>query len=121
MRPELQEETFVYEVWKDSVMLVRDNFKEKTEGSTIEILKNEIITSSKSKYKVYVYIDGNLDNPITMAGRTFKFSIYGEGTGAIYEENVIDNYTAPSNSDSVFFNTSLARSSIKSITISEGV
>ena len=116
---ELQEETFVYEIWKDNEMLVRDNFQEKQEGSTIEILKNEIITTSKSKYKVYVYIDGNKDNPITMAGKSFKFSIYGKGTGAIYEENVIGNYTSPSSSDSVFLNTSLARSSIKSITIAE--
>ncbi len=115
----LQEESFVYEIWKDNEMVVRDNFQNKKQGSTIEILENEIITTSKSKYMVYIYIDGNKVNPLTMGGNSFKFSVYGKGTGAIYEENVIGNYTAPSNSSSVFLNSSLARSSIKSLTIAE--
>ncbi len=115
----LKEESFVYEVWKDSTMLTRGNFQGKEQGSTIELLTNEIITENDSIYLVYIYIDGNLDNPISMSNSSFRFSVYGQGTGAIYKKNVIANPSTPSSSDSNFLNTSITRSSIQTITIAK--
>lgn len=95
----LKEESFVYEVWKDNTKLASGNFKDKIEGDTINILSNEIITENDSIYLVYVYIDGNVDNPITMSNSSFRFSVYGKGSGAIYKTNVIESPSTPSNSD----------------------
>ena len=55
---------------------------------------------------------------ITMSNNNFRFNIYGEGTGAIYKENVIQNETTtPSSSSSTFLNTEVLRNQIESITI----
>ena len=53
-----------------------------------------------------------------MTNQNFRFNIYGEGTGAIYKENVIQNETTtPSSSSSTFLNTEVLRNQIESITI----
>ena len=116
---ELKEETFVYEIVKDNEILYSNNFKDNKEGDVIELLTNEVITEDDSIYLVYVYIDGNRDNPSDMANKNFKFTLYGEGTGAVYKENTMAEVSTPSNSDSVFLNTQIARSSIQTITIAE--
>ncbi|MBQ8192942.1 MAG: BspA family leucine-rich repeat surface protein [Bacilli bacterium] len=115
----LQEESFVYEVWNDSTMVSSGNFKGKEEGHAIELLTNEVVTSSSNLYKIYIYIDGSMNNPPSMGGNYFRFSLYSEGTGAIYEENTIATFTTPSNSSSPFLNSGLARKDIEAITIVE--
>lgn len=115
----LKHETFIYEVIKDDVVLYSDNFKDKQQGETIELLTDQIITENDSIYFIYVYIDGTRDNPLEMAGKSFKFTVYGEGTGAIYRNNVISNPSAPSSSSSTFLNTQITRNSIQTITIAE--
>lgn len=116
---ELQEESFVYEIWKDGIRLNSGNFAEDSEEDTITLLSNQVITETSSAYMVYVYIDGNYENPIEMSSQAFRFSIFGEGTGAIYKENTIANFTPPTNSSSPFLNSGIARSDIESITIVE--
>ena len=115
----LQENTFVYELYNGSNELITSgNFSDKKQGDTITLANNEIVTSNVSIYTLYIYIDGNRDNPITMTNQNFRFNIYGEGTGAIYKENVIQNETTtPSNSSSTFLNTEVLRNQIESITI----
>ena len=115
----LQENTFVYELYNGSNELITSgNFSDKREGDTITLAENEIVTSNVSIYTLYIYIDGNRDNPITMTNQNFRFNIYGEGTGAIYKENVMQNETTtPSSSTSTFLNTEVLRNQIESITI----
>ena len=115
----LQENTFVYELYNGSNELITSgNFSDKKQGDTITLANNEIVTSNVSIYTLYIYIDGNRDNPITMSNQNFRFNIYGEGTGAIYKENVIQNETTvPSSSSSTFLNTEVLRNQIESITI----
>ena len=115
----LQENTFVYELYNGSNELITSgNFSDKKQGDTITLANNEIVTSNISIYTLYIYMDGNRDNPITMSNQNFRFNIYGEGTGAIYKENVIQNETTtPSNSSSTFLNTEVLRNQIESITI----
>ena len=115
----LQENTFVYELYNGSNELITSgNFSDKKQGDTIALAENEIVTSNVSIYTLYIYIDGNRDNPITMTNQNFRFNIYGEGTGAIYKENVIQNETTtPSSSTSTFLNTEVLRNQIESITI----
>ena len=115
----LQENTFVYELYNgNNERISSGNFSDKREGDTITLAENEIVTSNVSIYTLYIYIDGNRDNPISMTNQNFRFNIYGEGTGAIYKENVIQNETTtPSSSTSTFLNTEVLRNQIESITI----
>ena len=115
----LQENTFVYELYNGSNELITSgNFSDKKQGDTIILASNEIVTSDVSIYTLYIYIDGNRDNPITMSNNNFRFNIYGEGTGAIYKENVMQNETTtPSSSSSTFLNTEVLRNQIESIKI----
>ena len=115
----LQENTFVYELYNgNNERISSGNFSDKKQGDTITLAENEIVTSNVSIYTLYIYIDGNRDNPITMTNQNFKFNIYGEGTGAIYKENVIQNETTtPSSSTSTFLNTEVLRNQIESINI----
>ena len=115
----LQENTFVYELYNgNNERISSGNFSDKKQGDTVVLAENEIVTSDVSIYTLYIYIDGNRDNPITMTNQNFRFNIYGEGTGAIYKENVIQNETTtPSSSTSTFLNTEVLRNQIESITI----
>ena len=115
----LQENTFIYELYNgNNERISSGNFSDKKQGDTITLAENEIVTSNVSIYTLYIYIDGNRDNPISMTNQNFRFNIYGEGTGAIYKENVIQNETTtPSNSSSTFLNTEVLRNQIESITI----
>lgn len=115
----LQENTFVYELYNgNNERISSGNFSNKREGDIITLAENEIVTSNVSIYTLYIYIDGNRDNPITMTNQNFRFNIYGEGTGAIYKENVIQNETTtPSSSTSTFLNTEVLRNQIESINI----
>ena len=115
----LQENTFVYELYNgNNERISSGNFSDKKQGDIITLAENEIVTSNVSIYTLYIYIDGNRDNPITMTNQNFRFNIYGEGTGAIYKENVIQNETTtPSSSTSTFLNTEVLRNQIESINI----
>ena len=115
----LQENTFVYELYNgNNERISSGNFSNKKQGDIITLAENEIVTSNVSIYTLYIYIDGNRDNPISMTNQNFRFNIYGEGTGAIYKENVIQNETTtPSSSTSTFLNTEVLRNQIESINI----
>ena len=118
---ELAESSFVYELYKNSetMAIASGNFSNKKEGDTITLLSNQILNTSKDTYTLYIYIDGNVDNPGTMAGKNFLFKLWGSGEGAIYKENVITTSDNPSASTSKFFNTEVMREEIQSLTIAE--
>ena len=118
---ELAESSFVYELYKNSetMAIASGNFSNKEQGNTITLLSNQILNTSKDTYTLYIYIDGNVDNPGTMAGKNFLFKLWGAGEGAIYKENVITTPDNPSTSTSKFFNTEVMREEIQSLTIAE--
>ena len=118
---ELAESSFVYELYKNSetMAIASGNFSNKEQGNTITLLSNQILNTSKDTYTLYIYKDGNVDNPSTMAGKNFLFKLWGSGEGAIYKENVITTSDNPSASTSKFFNTEVMREEIQSLTIAE--
>ena len=118
---ELAESSFVYELYKNSetMAIASGNFSNKEQGNTITLLSNQILNTSKDTYTLYIYIDGNVDNPGTMAGKNFLFKLWGSGEGAVYKENVITTSDNPSASTSKFFNTEVMREEIQSLTIAE--
>ena len=118
---ELSDSSFKYELYKNSetTAIASGNFSNKEQGNTITLLSNQILNTSKDTYTLYIYIDGNVDNPSTMAGKNFLFKLWGSGEGAIYKENVITTPDNPSTSTSKFFNTEVMREEIQSLTIAE--
>ena len=118
---ELSDSSFKYELYKNSetMAIASGNFANKKEGDTITLLSNQILNTSKDTYTLYIYIDGNVDNPGTMAGKNFLFKLWGSGEGAIYKENVITTPDSPTGSTSKFFNTEVMREEIQSLTIAE--
>ena len=118
---ELAESSFVYELYKNSetMAIASGNFSNKKEGDTITLLSNQILNTSKDTYTLYIYIDGNVDNPGTMTGKKFLFKLWGSGEGAIYKENVITTPDSATGSTSKFFNTEVMREEIQSLTIAE--
>ena len=118
---ELSDSSFKYELYKNSstTSIASGNFSNKKEGDTITLLSNQILNTSKDTYTLYIYIDGNVDNPGTMAGKNFLFKLWGSGEGAIYKENVITTPDSPTGGTSKFFNTEVMREEIQSLTIAE--
>ena len=118
---ELSDSSFKYELYKNSetMAIVSGNFANKEQGNTITLLSNQILNTSKDTYTLYIYIDGNVDNPGTMAGKDFLFKLWGAGEGAIYKENVITTSDNPTGGTSKFFNTEVMREEIQSLTIAE--
>ena len=118
---ELSDSSFKYELYKNSetMAIASGNFSNKEQGNTITLLSNQILNTSKDTYTLYIYIDGNVDNPSTMAGKNFLFKLWGAGEGAIYKENVITTSDNPTGGTSKFFNTEVMREEIQSLTIAE--
>ena len=118
---ELAESSFVYELYKNSetMAIASGDFSNREQGNTITLLSNQILNTSKDTYTLYIYIDGNVDNPGTMAGKNFLFKLWGSGEGAIYKENVITTPDSATGSTSKFFNTEVMREEIQSLTIAE--
>ena len=118
---ELAESSFVYELYKNSetMAIASGNFSNREQGNIITLLSNQTLNTSKDTYTLYIYIDGNQDNPGTMAGKNFLFKLWGSGEGAIYKENVITTPDSATASTSKFFNTEVMREEIQSLTIAE--
>ena len=55
------------------------NFEGKTQGQVITIATNQYIDDLyniyTSKYKLYIWIDGSMDNPLSMGGKSFLFKL----------------------------------------------
>ena len=118
---ELSDSSFKYELYKNNstTPIASCNLSNKEEGTNITLLSNQVLNTSKDTYTLYIYIDGNMDNPIEMAGKNFLFKLWGSGEGAIYKENVITTPDNPSSSTSKFFNTEVMREEINTLTIAE--
>ena len=118
---ELSDSSFKYELYKNSetMAIASGDFSNREQGNTITLLSNQILNTSKDTYTLYIYIDGNVDNPGTMAGKNFLFKLWGSGEGAIYKENVITTPDNPSTSTSKFFNTEVMREEINTLTIAD--
>lgn len=97
------------------------NFYNKVENTTIDLATDLVVSSSISTYRLYIWIDANMDNPSTLGGNGFIFKLYGQGRDAIYRENVMGDYhydTAGA-MPSYLFVSSLPRTSIESIEITK--
>ena len=82
---ELKHESFRWNLYKDSTQISSGSFKNATVGTDILLSSNEKITTTKSNYTLYIWIDGeHYDNPLTMGGKTFEFRLKLEASQQDY-------------------------------------
>ena len=91
----LKDESFRYELYKGTTKVKEGNFSDsyltsntvtcsKNNTNHIVLLTNESISTSKTQYTLYIWIDGaNYTNPNTMMNKTFSFKLHADGEGAV--------------------------------------
>ena len=91
----LKDESFRYELYKGTTKVKEGNFSDsyltsntvtctKNNTNHIVLLTNESISTSKTQYTLYIWIDGaNYTNPNTMMNKTFNFKLHADGEGAV--------------------------------------
>ena len=102
----LKDESFRYELYKGDTKVKEGNFSDsyltsntvtctKNNTNHIVLLTNESISTSKTSYTLYIWIDGaNYTNPNTMMNKTFSFKLHADGEGAIlYKPTAADTIT----------------------------
>ena len=72
---ELQHKSFKYKLYNETNLVGSGNFEGKTQGQVITIATSQPVTSEISTYKLYIWIDGNMDNPLSMGGKSFLFKL----------------------------------------------
>jgi len=122
----LKDESFRYELYKGTTKVKEGNFSDnyltsntvtcsKNNTNHIVLLTNESISTSKTAYTLYIWIDGaNYTNPNTMMNKTFSFKLHADGEGAVMKgytaaDYITDLYTeaakATVTNNSITYNT----------------
>ena len=100
----LKDESFRYELYKGTTKVKEGNFSDsyltsntvtctKNNTNHIVLLTNESISTSKTQYTLYIWIDGaNYTNPNTMMNKTFSFKLHADGEGAVMKRYTAADY-----------------------------
>ena len=56
------------------------NFASNNQGDVITLASNQEITSTTTSFQLYIWIDGNKDNPSKMMNQTFKFVLSADAS-----------------------------------------
>ena len=89
---ELKSESFKYTLLKDNKVLQTGNFKNAVNGKTLILNTGLLAKGSTSNYKLYFWIDGNIENGSSMMNK----SLVGEidvGEKTTYINNLYNNST----------------------------
>ena len=101
----LKDERFRYELYKGTTKVKEGNFSDsyltsntvtctKNNTNHIVLLTNESISTSKTSYTLYIWIDGeNYTNPNTMMNKTFSFKLHADGEGAVLAKTAAETIT----------------------------
>ena len=122
----LKDESFRYELYKGTTKVKEGNFSDsyltsntvtctKNNTNHIVLLTNESISTSKTSYTLYIWINGvNYTNPNTMMNKTFSFKLHADGEGAVMKgytaaDYITDLYTeaakVTATNNSITYNT----------------
>ncbi len=89
----LKEQSFIYELYDGTSKISNGNFADATTGKIYNLLNTKTLTKDTTqKYTLYIYIDGSQDNPTTMGGQSFSFTLGASGEGALYKEPSASKY-----------------------------
>ena len=101
----LKDESFRYELYKGTTKVKEGNFSDsyltsntvtctKNNTNHIVLLTNESISTSKTSYTLYIWINGvNYTNPNTMMNKTFSFKLHADGEGAVLAKTAAQTIT----------------------------
>ena len=101
----LKDESFRYELYKGTTKVKEGNFSDsyltsntvtctKNNTNHIVLLTNESISTSKTSYTLYIWIDGaNYTNPNTMMNKTFSFKLHADGEEAVLKKTAAQTIT----------------------------
>ena len=82
----LKEQSFIYELYDGTTKIANGNFADATTGKIYNLLNTKTLTKDTTQnYTLYIYIDGNQDNPTTMGGQSFSFTLGASGENALYK------------------------------------
>ena len=90
----LKEQSFIYELYDGTSKIANGNFADATTGKIYNLLNTKTLTKDTTqKYTLYIYIDGNQDNPTTMGGKSFSFTLGASGENALYKKPPVNAVT----------------------------
>ena len=78
----LKSSSFRWRIHKNGELKASGNFASVSTGASINLITNQIATTSKDIYTLYIYIDGSVDNAVTMGNGTYNFRLVAEGANA---------------------------------------
>ena len=91
---ELKDTSFIYQLYTGSTLVSSGNFSDATVGKVYTLLNTKTLTKDTTDtYTLYIYIDGNMDNPTTMGGKSFSFTLGASGQNALYKEPTVNAVT----------------------------
>ena len=76
----LKDESFKYELYNSNNLVAGGNFVTSNINDVINLLSGVEITSTSITYTLYIWIDGNMDNPNTMYNQNFEFRLNASAT-----------------------------------------
>ena len=82
----LKNSSFRWRIHKNGELKASGNFASVSTGASISLITNQIATTSKDIYTLYIYIDGGVDNAVTMGNGTYNFRLVAEGANATLVE-----------------------------------
>ena len=78
----LKNSSFRWRIHKNGELKASGNFASVSTGASINLITNQIATTSKDIYTLYIYIDGSVDNDPSIANGTYNFRLVAEGANA---------------------------------------
>ena len=79
----LKHQSLVWEIYKGNTLVNSGNFANSNQGNVIHLFSGELIASTTSTYKLYIWIDGNQENEVEMMNQHFKFVLKAEASNQI--------------------------------------
>ena len=76
----LKDQSLRWEIYKGNTLFNSGNFGSVNQGDSIKLIKDYILSSTTTIFKLYIWIDGLQDNPDTIVNQHFKFVLNGEAT-----------------------------------------
>ena len=80
----LKDQSFKYTLVENNIVVGEGDFSNATQGDIIKLAQNQLISSTTRNYTLYLWIDGNLNNPNTMQNQEYNFNLVA---------NVTDEFT----------------------------
>ena len=76
----LKDQSLKWEIYDSNTLVKSGNFGDANQGDKIRLLNGYSIPTTTKTFKLYIWMDINQDNPLTMQNQHFKFVLNAEAT-----------------------------------------